>query len=95
MTPWDDSQEQRPLFRATPKYPINYARKGKSGWVKIGFTVSDFGTVTKPIIIDSQGGKGFEKSSLTALKKWRYAPKFDHGKPVEAYTTVRLDFKMN
>lgn len=44
MTPWDDSQDQTPLFRSHPKYPVNSARFGKSGWVKIGFTVSDIGT---------------------------------------------------
>jgi len=95
MTPWNDSQEQRPLFRANPKYPISDARRRKEGWVKIGFTISDFGTVTETKILDSQGGRGFEKSSLAALEKWRYAPKFEDGKPIEAYTTVQLDFKMN
>lgn len=95
MTPWDNSQEQRPLFRSNPKYPINDARRGKSGWVKIGFTISDFGTVTETKIIDSQGGRGFEKSALAALEKWRYAPKFENGQPIEAYATVQLDFKMN
>ena len=94
MTPWNDSQEQKPLFRINPKYPIDYARRGKTGWVKIGFTISDFGTVIGTEIIESKGGKGFEKSSLVALEKWRYAPKFEDGKPVEIYTTVQLDFKM-
>ncbi|MCW8865890.1 MAG: TonB family protein [Colwellia sp.] len=95
MTPWDDSQEQRPLFRSNPKYPIDYARRGKSGWVKIGFTISDFGTVKNAKVIKSEGGKGFEKSALAALEKWRYAPKFEDGQPIEAYATVQLDFKMN
>ena len=95
MKPWDDSQEQMPLFRTNPKYPMDYARKGKSGWVKVGFTVSDVGTVKEAKILDSQGGSKFEKSSLVALEKWRYAPKFADGKPTEAYSTVRLDFKMD
>lgn len=95
MTPWNDSQEQRPLFRIHPKYPVSDARRGKEGWVKIGFTISDFGTVTETKILDSKGGNRFETSSLAAMEKWRFAPKFEDGKPVEAYTTVRLDFKMN
>jgi len=95
MTPWDDSQEARPLFRVEPKYPTDYARRGKSGWVIIGFTISDFGTVKETKILNSKGGSGFEKSSLAALEKWRYAPKFEDGKPVEKYATVQLDFKMN
>jgi TonB family protein len=95
MTPWNDSQEQRPLFRTNPKYPVSDARRGKEGWVKIGFTISDFGTVTEAKILDSEGGRGFEKSSLAVLEKWRYAPKFEDGKPIEAYATVQLDFRMN
>jgi TonB family protein len=95
MTPWNDSQEQRPLFRQPPKYPIDYARTGQSGWVKVGFIVSDFGTVKNAEIIESKGGRYFKKSSLAALKKWRYAPKFEGGKPVEAYTTVKIDFSFH
>jgi TonB family protein len=95
MKPWDDSQEQMPLFRTNPKYPIDYAKKGKSGWVQVGFTVSDIGTVKEAKILDSQGGRKFEKSSLAALEKWRYAPKFKDGKPTEAYATVQLDFKVD
>lgn len=95
MTPWSNSQKQRPLFRVEPKYPIDYARRGKSGWVIIGFTISDFGTVTETKILDSKGGSKFEKTSLAALEKWRYAPKFEDGEPVEAYATVQLDFKVN
>ncbi|MFT5295778.1 MAG: TonB family protein [Colwellia sp.] len=95
MTPWNDSQEQRPLFRTNPKYPASNARRGKEGWVKVGFTISDFGTVTDAKILDSEGGRGFEKSSLAVLEEWRYAPKFEDGKPIEAYATVQLDFSMN
>ena len=95
MTPWNESQEQRPLFRTNPKYPASDARRGKEGWVKVGFTISDFGTVTEAKILDSEGGRGFEKSSLAVLEEWRYAPKFEDGKPIEAYATVQLDFRMN
>jgi len=83
------------LFRTLPKYPFDYARRKKYSWVKVGFTVSDFGTVIETKIIDSLGGKGFEKSALAALEKWRYAPKFENGEPIEAYATVQLDFKMD
>ncbi len=94
MTPWDDSQEQQPIFRSNPRYPKDYARRGKSGWVRIGFTISDFGTVKNAKVLKSKGGKLFEQSALAALDKWRYAPKFENGKPIQANATVQLDFKM-
>jgi len=94
MSPWDDNQEQRPLLRTAPEYPISSARLGKTGWVKIGFTVSKSGRVKNAKVIESEGGKNFEKSALAALEKWRYAPKFENGQPIEAYTTTQLDFKV-
>jgi TonB family protein len=95
MTPWSHTQEQTPLYRTNPKYPINLARKGRSGYAVIEFTISDFGFVKDPKVLDSKGGKGFEKEALIAMKKWRYAPKFENGQAVEATASVQLDFKMN
>ncbi|WP_179079052.1 TonB family protein [Shewanella sp. UCD-KL12] len=94
MSPWLDDQEQQPLFRKPPRYPISYAKKGKDGWVQLAFTVDEYGFVTEPKVLDSKGGSGFEKSSLEAVSKWRYAPKFVDGKAVAAENTVQLDFTL-
>jgi len=92
MRPWDDDQEQRPLYRANPKYPKSMARAGQNGSVQIEFTVSDFGFVTDAKVINLEESKGFHKEALAALEKWRYAPKFENGIAVEAKSTVQLDF---
>lgn len=94
MRPWQESQEQTPLYRVPPKYPISAARRGKEGWVQIAFIVDEYGFVTEPKVLDSRGGAGFEKSSLKTLKKWRYAPKFVDGKAVAAESRVQLDFTL-
>jgi len=94
MQPWDENQEQIPLYRANPKYPMKMVRKRRSGSVKIEFTVSDFGFVTDAKVLNTDESKGFHKEALAALEKWRYAPKFENGKVVEARTTVQLDFKI-
>ncbi|RZQ54513.1 energy transducer TonB [Pseudoalteromonas phenolica] len=91
MVPWKDTQEQEPLYRAHPKYPSNMARRMKSGWVKLQFTISKSGFVKNIEVMDSSE-KGFEKASVKALEQWRYAPKFEDGKPVEAVSTVQLDY---
>lgn len=57
-------------------------------------TIDKFGFVKNPIIIDSEGGDSFIKESIKAIDKWRYAPKFENGQPIEAPTSVRLDFKI-
>lgn len=94
MTPWSDSQQQKPLFRIEPKYPRMKARKGHNGTVTIEFTVSADGFVQNPKILKSEGGISFEKEALIAVKKWRYAPKFKNGIPIAAKSTVELDFEI-
>lgn len=94
MTPWDDQQEQTPLFRSSPQYPMSYIRAGREGWSEIEFTVDEQGFVQDPVTLASEGGPLFIKESLKAIKQWRYAPKFVDGKPVAAQTTVRLLFEV-
>lgn len=92
MRPWLDDQEQLPLYRKEPRYPLSYVKRGKSGWAEVSFTVDEFGFVKQPKLIDSQGGKYFEKETINALKQWRYAPKFVDGSPIAAESRVRIDF---
>ena len=95
MTPWNDSQEQTPLFRTPPRYPIAYARDSKEGWAQVSFTVDEQGFVRDPVLLASEGGKLFARESLKVIKQWRYAPKFVDGKPVAAEATVQLDFSLS
>ena len=95
MKPWTDEQEQTPLYRLPPKFPMSYAKRGKSGQVTMEFTISKNGFVKDIEVTESKGGKGFIKESKKAMKKWRYAPKFIDGKPVEAKTKIRLDYTIN
>jgi TonB family protein len=94
MKPWADTQEQQPIFRVNPEYPLSYAKRGKEGWVELEFIVDESGFVIEPQVINSAGGQPFEKTSLAALKAWRYAPKFVDGKPVAAKSSVRLDYSI-
>lgn len=95
MTPWKDDITPTPLYRKEPKYPIDYARLGKEGWVKMEFDISASGFVENIRVVESSGGKKFERESEEALKGWRYAPKFENGKPTVATSQfVQLDFKL-
>ena len=94
MVPWKKTQEQTPIYRKNPEYPQNKARQMRDGIVVVEFDVDTAGFVKNPEVVSSQGGKEFERSALTALKKWRYAPKFENGQPVVASTQVQLDFKI-
>ncbi|SFD05006.1 energy transducer TonB [Pseudoalteromonas denitrificans] len=94
MTPWDSNQEQRPLYRVNPKFPTSMARLQHNGSVQVEFTITDSGFVKNAKILNIDESKGFQKSALAALEQWRYAPKFENGKAVEAISKVQLDYKI-
>lgn len=95
MSPWDPNQEQEPLYRKNPDYPMSYARRGREGWVRLSFDISEYGFVENITVLESNGGALFANEGLKALEQWRYAPKFENGKPVVAKElVVQLDFEL-
>ncbi|KAF7775043.1 hypothetical protein PCIT_a1137 [Pseudoalteromonas citrea] len=95
MRPWNDNIEQTPLYRKEPKYPTGAAKMGREGSVQLEFTVTPSGFVKDIIILNPEEGSGFKNTSIKALKKWRYAPKFVDGVAVAAKSRVQLDFRLN
>ncbi|WP_404340860.1 inositol polyphosphate kinase family protein [Pseudoalteromonas mariniglutinosa] len=94
MVPWKENQEQTPLYRVDPKYPHNKVQFRRDGSVEMEFEVNTAGFVKNINVLKSQGGIAFEKVAKEAVKQWRYAPKFKNGKPTNALTKVRLDFRI-
>ncbi|MGI2260137.1 energy transducer TonB [Shewanella sp. GXUN23E] len=92
MTPWLENQEQTPIFRTLPDFPTGMAKRNRDGLVQMSFTIDKTGFVKDVEVIKSDGGAAFERSAIKAMQEWRYAPKFENGKPVEAQSTVQLDF---
>lgn len=85
-----------PVERAAPKYPLNAAKRGHEGWVRVSFVIDEEGNVKDPIVHDSSGLKSFEKAALKAVKKWKYSPAKLDGEPVEQCDSkVQLDFKLS
>ncbi|WP_448547903.1 energy transducer TonB [Thalassotalea fusca] len=85
-----------PIVRIEPKYPIQAARDGKEGWVKLSFTINEVGGVEDVKVIDAEPKRIFDKEARRALRKWKYKPKVVDGKPVRRPgLTVQLDFTMD
>lgn len=92
MRPWAENQQQKPLFRVEPLYPISARRRGQSGLVNMEFTISEDGIVKDVKVLNSEGGVKFEQAAITAVEKWRYAPKFENNQAIAAKSTVELGF---
>lgn len=82
MTPFSDVQEYVPLMKIAPIYPAAAADAGSQGYVTVEYDVDESGFVINPKVIDKKGHRSFEKTSIDAAKKFRYAPQFVDGKPV-------------
>lgn len=88
--------DAKPLNRVEPKYPVSAARSGQEGWVKVSFVIDEEGNVVDPLIQDSSGITSFEKETLKAMKKWKYSPAMQDGKPIEqCQMEVQMDYKMS
>lgn len=87
--------EATPIVRIEPKYPVQAARDGKEGWVKLSFTINEVGGVEDVKVIDADPKRVFDREARRALSKWKYKPKIEDGKPKKQFgLTVQLDFKL-
>jgi len=85
-----------PIVRIEPRYPIQAARDGKEGWVKLSFTINEIGGVEDVKVIEAKPKRVFDKEAKRALRKWKYKPKVEEGKVLkQTGLTVQLDFKMD
>ena len=82
--------------RVPPKYPINEARSGRDGWVRLSFVVEPDGSTSNIIVEESSGSKSFEREAIKATKKWQYTPAIENGKAIQqCNNSVQLDFRMH
>ena len=85
-----------PIVRIEPKYPVQAARDGKEGWVKLSFTINEVGGVEDVKVLEADPKRVFDREARRALGKWKYKPKIEDGKPMKQFgLTVQLDFKLD
>jgi len=85
-----------PIVRIEPKYPIQAARDGKEGWVRLSFSINKIGGVEDVKVLEAQPKRIFDKEARRALRKWKYRPKVVDGQPLrQTGLTVQLDFTMD
>lgn len=88
--------EATPIVRIEPKYPVQAARDGKEGWVRLSFTINEVGGVEDVDVIEADPKRVFDREAKRALRKWKYKPKIVDGKPVkQPGMRVQLDFTLD
>lgn len=89
----DLDQKPRPIYQPSPSMTkeVNQARKNGTGTVYIIFILDEQGRVQNPKIQKSTH-PAFEKSALSAIKKWKFEPGKRSGKPVKTRMRVPITF---
>lgn len=86
--------ELTPLYVVQPIYPLRAAMKNLEGFVVVEFSVRANGTVSNPIVIDSQPGILFDQSALIAVSRFKFKPREIGGERVRV-DKVQMKFSFN
>lgn len=90
----NDQAEAIPIFKIEPNYPRKAARSKIEGWVKLEFTITESGTVSNPVVVDSKPRRTFDRSALQSIRKWRFQPKLVDGRPVQRKASQVIEFRL-
>ncbi|HEX7719202.1 MAG TPA: energy transducer TonB, partial [Woeseiaceae bacterium] len=77
-----------------PRYPRVAQRRGITGWVDVGFTVTSDGGVTDIEIMNAEPAELFNDSASDAVAEWRFEPPMRDGRPVSQRVAVRMMFSL-
>lgn len=79
---------------ASPTFPVEAARTGRSGFAVVEFTVTADGRVTGAHVISSNPRRIFDKSAIEAIERSQFKPALRDGQSVSSVVTRRIDFQL-
>lgn len=69
------------IVRVLPRYPSRALSRGIEGWVLLEFAINELGQAIEPVVVDADPRGVFDRSAINAVKKWKYRPMMEDGKP--------------
>jgi protein TonB len=77
-----------------PVFPEAAKNRGVSGWVEVGFTVSQNGSVENVRVLNAEPKDVFDFAATQAVEQWRFEPPIRDGKPTSQPTKIKLSFNI-
>ena len=85
----------RYLRAPAPAYPRDALLAGIQGTVTLRVLVGEDGTPLEASIEHSSGSRSLDAAARNqVLRRWKFQPAIDNGRPVQAYGLVPVDFKL-
>ena len=69
------------IVRVLPRYPSRALNRGIEGWVLLEFAINELGQAIEPVVVGADPKGVFDRSAINAIKKWKYRPMMEDGKP--------------
>jgi protein TonB len=84
------------LDKVQPIYPELARKAGIQGKVFLQAIVNDDGSVQNVSVLSCTAPElGFEEAAIEAVRKWRYKPGEQKGRPVDVFFNVAVEFTIN
>ena len=81
--------EDHAFGQPKPQFPQAEVNDGHQGWVLVGYSILPSGLVADVGVLESSGNEVFERETVDALAKWRFAP------GVERQQTSLINFELD
>jgi periplasmic protein TonB len=92
-TGFTSEPELLPESRVQPVYPTRARELGLAGHAVLDVTVLPDGTIGDIAVLRcTPPDVGFCQAAVRAVKRWRYRPGFQDGRPAQVSITVKVDF---
>ena len=69
------------IVRVLPRYPSRALSRGIEGWVLQEFAIDELGLAVNPVVIESEPSGIFDRAATSAVKRWKYRPMIEDGRP--------------
>ncbi len=69
------------IVRVLPRYPSRALSRGIEGWVLLEFAIDELGLALNPVVIESEPPGIFDRAATSAVKRWKYRPMIEDGRP--------------
>lgn len=90
-----ENRSLTPTLTMQAAYPPEAIRKKIEGWVKVEFTVNEYGMVTNASVIEAQPKRIFNRSAIRSIHKYKFEPLIVDGQAMPQKAVQIIEFKLN
>jgi TonB family protein len=81
-------------YNPAPDYPASSRLRGEQGRVSLLVQVDTTGQVTGVSVVGSSGFPTLDRTAEAAVRRWRFEPAMQDGRPVFGTATVDINFRL-